>query len=131
MVIAEHRAARGYMLLQQRDQLDVVLALNLIDNRDACRPAVHAEGPLDVLWELASEVPSAPAYLRFINLNWSWQLQERQDFPLHEVYIRPSEKSKQLYQLGAPTRHAPSHLGRRASYPHLETKVKQHQVVAV
>ena len=92
--------------------------LDLIQDGDACGPAVHAKGPTDLLRKLTPKMPAAPANLGLINLDWPRQLQVRQHTRVHIVVRGFAKQHELLLKRVTATTHVSSHLGRRAPDPH-------------
>ena len=59
--------------LHETHQIVVMLALNLVDDRNMCGPTIEPEAPLDVFRELTLMMPPLPSKFGLINLAWSRQ----------------------------------------------------------
>lgn len=73
MVRQNHPPTR-HVPFHQPYEVAMHLALNFVQYRDACSPAVHTKRPSDFLGELSAEVPAPPANLCFIYFDWPMQL---------------------------------------------------------
>ena len=101
------------------------LALNLVEDWDACGAAVHAESPTDFFGEFTSEVPTTPAYFGFINFNRTFELNKWKDPGVHVMMTCFAKEEELLLKRITTAGHISCHLRSCSSDPHGKTEVKQ------